>query len=102
MYLKNVKGEPSYYAAPARCKDYRGLPPAYTFVGDIEPFYAETMSFVRKLQEAGVEVNVDVYEDWWHAYDLLRPFEDKSKVAIRRFSKRFAYAMEHYHAPNED
>ena len=36
----------SYYAAPARCQDYSGLPPCYTFVGDIEPFYCGSMLMI--------------------------------------------------------
>ena len=33
------------YAAPARLTDFSGLPPAYSFVGDGEPFYAETVRY---------------------------------------------------------
>ena len=35
----------SPYAAPARQTDHAGLPPAYTFVGTAEPFYAETLAY---------------------------------------------------------
>lgn len=39
MYLRNTdKTKVPIYAAPARCTDFSGLPPAYTFVGDGEPF----------------------------------------------------------------
>lgn len=31
------------------------MPPAYTFVGDGEPFYQETLEFVKHLKETGVE-----------------------------------------------
>ena len=44
-----------------------GLPPAYTFVGEGEPFYAETLEYVRKLREAGIEASVDVYPTDMHA-----------------------------------
>ena len=61
-YLRDAYGTDivSCYAAPARREDYSGLPPCYTFVGDSEPFYDETLSYVRHLQEAGVEAEVDV------------------------------------------
>lgn len=43
MYLrKNAHEAVSSYAAPSRQTDYSNLPPAYTFVGDGEPFYLET------------------------------------------------------------
>ena len=55
LYLrKDAKKEVSPYAAAARQMDYRNLPPAYTFVGDGEPFYSETLAFIEKLKEAGV------------------------------------------------
>ena len=39
-------------AAPARLEDFSGLPPAYSFVGDGEPFYAETVHYFERLLAA--------------------------------------------------
>ena len=43
VYLRGLpaKGRTPVYASPARRKDLRGMPPCYTFVGDIDPFYCE-------------------------------------------------------------
>jgi len=98
-YLADLKGgEVPPYAAPARQTDYRRLPPAYTFVGDIEPFYCETLEFIKNLQDAGVEASVDVYHKWFHAYDMLLPFSPKGRQAIRRFEEWFRFAASHYYA----
>lgn len=86
------------YAAPARQTDYRHLPPAYTFVGDIEPFYAETMSYVENLRQAGVEAKVDVYPGCFHAFDMLLPFKKESRAAVAAFEKWYLYAAENYFA----
>ena len=52
-YLRANDGkEVSPYAAPARQKDYFGLPPAYTFVGRGEPFFEETKTYIQKLKKA--------------------------------------------------
>ena len=91
----------SYYAAPARCQDYSGLPPCYTFVGDIEPFYCETVDYVHHLQEAGIKAAVDVYPDWFHAYDLFFPTRKVVREAIARFEEQYQYASEHYFAPQK-
>ena len=91
----------SVYAAPARCEDYHGLPPCYTFVGDIEPFYCETVDYVRHLQEAGVRAAVDVYPNWFHAYDLFFPAKKIVREAIARFEEHVAYAFEHDFAPQK-
>ncbi len=87
------------YAAPARREDFSGLPPCYTFVGDIEPFYRETVDYVENLKNAGVEAEMDTYPDWFHAYDVLFPMKKISREAIGRFEQHFAYAIGHYFAP---
>lgn len=99
MYLrKDAKKEVSPYAAPARQTDYIGLPPAYTFVGDGEPFYQETLDFVENLQSAGVEASVDVYPTNMHAFDMMKPDLDISIAAAKKFNEKFEYAKKHYFA----
>ena len=96
-YLREAYGTElvSCYAAPARRTDYSGLPPCYTYVGDIEPFYTETVDYVRHLREAGVRAEVDVYPDWFHAYDILVPTARESRKAIARFEEQVEYAIGH-------
>ena len=101
-YLRNIQGVPPVYAAPARQEDYSDLPPAYTFVGDEDPFYCETLRYVENLHEAGVEAEVDVYPRCFHAFDLLLPWKKASRTAARRFEEHFAYAMEHYRSPQAE
>lgn len=98
LYLRGLEEVPAY-AAPARQTDYKGLPPAYTFVGDIEPFYCETLTYIENLRKAGIEAEADVYPKWFHSYDLFLPFLPKAKRAIAKFEERFQYAAEHYYAP---
>ena len=101
-YLRDVHGEIPPYAAPARQTDYSNLPPAYTFVGDIEPFYCETLTFVENLQKAGVEAKVDVYPGCFHAFDMLLPFLKVSKQAAKTFEEQYLYAAGHYFAPQKN
>ncbi len=100
MYLKGVE-KVNEYASPARREDYSCLPPAYMFVGDIEPFYCETLEYAENLKKAGVGAVVDVYKDWYHAYDLYFPFTKKAKEAINNFEKWFEFAKENYFSDNE-
>lgn len=100
LYLrKDAKEEVSPYASPARQKNYKNLPPAYTFVGDGEPFYEETLTYVTNLKEAGVDAHVDIYHTDIHAFDLVEPGHPFSGHAARIFEERFKYAMNHYFAP---
>lgn len=103
LYLRKDAGKAvSPYAAPARQSDFTGLPPAYTFVGDGEPFFRETLDFVENLRNAGVEASVDVYHTDMHAFDMMDEKSEISREAARRLGEKFAYAKEHYFAPQED
>ena len=101
LYLRNITGEIPAYAAPARETNYCNLPPAYTFVGNREAFYCETLAYIQRLQEAGVAARVDVYPTGFHAFDMLLPFRSISKRAIMAFERHYLYAAEHYTAAQE-
>lgn len=97
LYLRDVDGKVPSYASPARQTDFSGLLPAYTFVGDREPFYCETLTFIDNLQKVGIPAQVDVYPTGFHAFDMLLPFRKISRQAIEAFEKQHLYAVEHYH-----
>lgn len=103
-YLRGMYGTDLVpdYAAPARRKDLRGMPPCYTFVGDIEPFYRETVDYVQRLKDAGVEASCDVYPNWFHAYDLFFPTKKIVREAIERFEAHYLYAAAHCFAPQDE
>ena len=97
MYLRKDAGQPvSPYASVARAKDYSDLPPAYTFVGDQEPFYSETRTYIENLKKAGIWARMDIYHTNMHAFDILRPKDGISEKAVQKFEEEFAYAMNHY------
>lgn len=93
---KDVHNDVSPYAAPARQKDYSNLPPAYTFVGDGEPFFSETLTYIDNLKKSGIETKVDVYHTNVHAFDMMRPNDEVSKEAIKNFNNYFEYAIKNY------
>ena len=101
LYLRDITGEVPSYAAPARETDYRNLPPAYTFVGNQEAFYCETLTYIQRLQEAGVTAHVDVYPTGFHAFDMLLPFRKISRQAVAAFEQQYLYASEHFTAEQE-
>lgn len=99
LYLRDVTGTPSPYAAPARQEDYTGLPPAYTFVGQIEPFYCETLTYMENLRRAGIEAQVDVYPGCFHAFDLFLIGSKVRRQAIANFEEHYQHAVRCYTAP---
>ena len=77
------------YASPARETDYSGLPPCYTYVLDGEPFYAETLAYVKNLQDAGVDAKVDVFHGDVHAFDGYLFWQEQSKLAKQRLCEEY-------------
>lgn len=86
------------YAAPARASNFRDLPPAVTYVGDLEPFRDETLLYVDNLRKAGVHVDSQVFPGCFHAFDQLCPRAEVSQKAIKFLTSSFTYAVEHYFA----
>ena len=90
-YLGDLYGSPSVpkYASPSRETDYTGLPPAYTYVLDGEPFLDETRTYIRNLQEAGVDAAVDVYHGDFHGFDVFF-WTRNAKTAKRKLCEHYA------------
>ena len=96
LYLRGgAKKAVSPYASPAQQRDYRGLPPCYTFVGEGEPFYAETLQYVASLKAAGVEAEVDVYPTDVHAFDMLYPEQEVAKQASKKLLEQVGSVFAH-------
>ena len=92
LYLGPLFGSASIpkYASPSRETDYSGLPPAYTFVCDGEPFYDETLTYISNLNAAGVPASVDVYPGKAHAFDMTMPWTKKAKEARQKLREVMA------------
>jgi acetyl esterase/lipase len=86
------------YAAPARETDYGGLPPTLTYVGTVEPFTDETVEYVEKLRQSGVEVQFRFFEGCFHGFDLFK-WTKPAKEAEKFLAEGFMYAVEKYSAP---
>lgn len=82
MYLGSISAdEVPYYAAPARAADLSGLPPAYTFIGQLDPFRDETLEYVARLAQAGVPVEFHLYPGCFHGFDSIFNDADISRQA---------------------
>ena len=103
LYLRGTdRAQLSPYAAPARLADFSHLPPAYSFVADGEPFYAETVRYFDRLRAAGVPAELDIYHTNMHAFDMMRSRGAQSIAAAEAFERQFAAAQARYFAPQKD
>jgi acetyl esterase/lipase len=98
LYLGPLYGKVDVpcYAAPARSTDYSALPPTFTFVGDIEPFYDETVTYIENIRKSGVPVHFKVFEGCFHAFDMVCPKTNVAKEAAALLETTFKYAVTHY------
>jgi acetyl esterase/lipase len=101
VYLGDLAGSDDVpaYAAPARATDVTGLPPAFTYVGDLEPFRDEVVAYVDRLRAAGVEVTFEVYPGCYHGFDVVAPRAGVSRRALAAQTEWLRMAASTYTAP---
>lgn len=101
LYLRSLVeqgADISAYAAPTRAESYANLPPAATFVGDLDPFLDETVAYVERLKTEGIPVQSKTFEGCYHGFDQVVPNADKSQEAIRFMHDAYVYAVDNYFA----
>ena len=82
--------EVSGLAAPSRYDDLSGLPPAWIGVGTLDLFHDEDLAYESRLQEAGVNCELEIVQGAFHGFDIVRPNAGVSQAF--RFSQMAALA----------
>jgi acetyl esterase len=81
QYIRDEQDITNPYASPLLAKNMEDLPPAFIVVGEHDALRAEGEAFGRKLQEAGVSVNVYCQVNKGHlAGDFARATERASEA----------------------
>ncbi|MDB5400413.1 MAG: acetyl-hydrolase [Rhodopila sp.] len=62
--------------------DFHGFPPAILTTGTRDLFLSNTVRTHRKLRQAGVEAELQVFEGFSHAYYTIDPFIPESREAF--------------------
>ena len=71
------------YVVPIHRDSFYGLPPAFTFVGELDQFRDGTLAFVYKLSRSHVPVEFTLYPGCYHGFEVWVPNADVSKRARR-------------------
>jgi acetyl esterase len=82
-YLPNREAglEPS--ASPTNATDLRGLPPAMVLTAECDPLRDQGEAYARKLQGAGVAVELKRYEGMFHPFFQFGAVLDTARVAMK-------------------
>ena len=104
VYLGDLSGSDQVppYAAPARAADLSGLPPAFTYVGDLEPFRDEVVAYVERLRAAGVPVEFEVVPGAYHGFDVVAPGAPVSRRMLEAQSAWLRMAVRTWFAPQPE
>lgn len=70
FYLANGDCGMPQYAAPLLAEDLSGLPPAYVESAEFDPLHDEVLAYAKKLQAAGVPVELNETLGTFHAFDM--------------------------------
>lgn len=105
MYLgeeNDVSGKSSY-AVPSRAENLAGLPPTYTCVGQLDLFRDETIEYVTRLAQAGVDVEFHLYPGCFHLFEIFVPEAEVSQRAVQHYMDAMARALhpKKYSSPSE-
>ncbi|KGR75172.1 alpha/beta hydrolase [Ureibacillus sinduriensis] len=92
---ENGKDDVPIYAAPARAtvEELQNLPFTYTCVGQLDAFRDETLTYVTKLAQAGVDVEFHLYPGGYHAYEIVNPEAEISKRTNQEYVNAVKYAL---------
>ncbi|WP_152393150.1 alpha/beta hydrolase [Paenibacillus guangzhouensis] len=85
--------EVSPYAVPLRAESLEGLPPIYTCIGQLDLFRDETLEYVTRLAEAGVDVEFHLYPGSYHCFEVFVPEAEVSQRASQNYIDAMARAL---------
>ncbi len=73
--------EPDCYDSPALAEDLSGLPPVFSFIGTLDPFYDENIDYWTRLIRAGVSVEYHIFPGCYHSFEIAVPDSHYAKMA---------------------
>jgi acetyl esterase/lipase len=98
-YDLNLRNSATAYAGEHNMKDPRispvyadyspGFPPTLIQVGTREIFLSNCARLQRKMLDAGVDVQLTLWEGMWHVFQYLPPLSKESREAYIELSKFF-------------
>ena len=83
-YLPDERAGEDPRASPLLADDLGGLPRTYLAVAGFDPLRDEALAYGRRLEEAGVDVEVVLHEGLQHGFANMTGVNRTSAAAMRR------------------
>ncbi|HVT98420.1 MAG TPA: alpha/beta hydrolase [Acidobacteriaceae bacterium] len=98
QYLARKEDATHHYASPLYAASLSQLPPALIITAEYDPVRDEAEEYARRLQEAGVAVQLSRYQGMVHSFFRMFAVFERSKVALCEVTTALAAAF----APVQD
>ena len=86
QYLDKETDPKDPYASPLLAKDLSGLPDTLIIVSGYDPLRDEGIAYANRLQAAGVQIHLSIYEDMIHGFIGYLGILKQAKTAIYEIS----------------
>jgi acetyl esterase len=73
--------------SPLNAADFKGLPPAYVMLGGYDPLHDEGLAYAKKLQDAGVKVEIADYDGLVHCFIYMQAVLSQAAGAVTAAAK---------------
>lgn len=83
QYFNNDEDKANPYAAPLLAEDLTGLPPAVVFTAEYDVLRDEGEAYAKKLEEAGVPVELKRFDGQIHGFFWMPAIMDDAHEALR-------------------
>ena len=92
-YLRSAGDAINPYAAPITATDLGGIAPAFVLTAEYDPLVDEGERYARRLQEAGVDVELRRWEGMIHGFVSYLGAVDAAREAIDTCARALRNAM---------
>jgi acetyl esterase len=99
-YLRNEADRTDWRFAPLEAIDLSNLPPAFIALAEYDPLVDEGMEYVGRLKDAGVPVDLRLYEGMTHDFARLGNIVNQAETVRKDMARALARAFQQGFSPS--
>jgi acetyl esterase len=99
-YLRNEADRTDWRFAPLEANDLSNLPPAFIALAEYDPLVDEGTEYASKLEDAGVPVQLKLYEGMTHDFARLGNIVNQAEAVRKDMAEALARAFQQSFSPS--